>query len=159
VRRAASGSPRAARPQSRGSQPAVALSRRRPMGRPLSRPTVRVPRRFVVVALALVLAAVVRAASGIAEVSLARLPDAAAPTLSVTTDTLDPPTSLSATGGAVALLSWTATVDTYATGYDVLRGSVSGGPYSVVGSITPRTTVTTGDTPPASGTWYYVVRS
>jgi hypothetical protein len=120
---------------------------------------VRVPRRFVVIALALVLAPVASAASGTAEVSLARLTDAAAPTLSVTTDTLDPPTSLSATGGAVALLSWTATVDTYATGYDVLRGSVSGGPYSVVGSVTPRTTVTTGDTPPASGTWYYVVRS
>src|SRR4029077_14666749 len=28
-----------------------------------------------------------------------------------------------------------------------------------VGSVTPRTTVTTADTPPASGTWYYVVRS
>jgi hypothetical protein len=120
---------------------------------------VRAPRRLVVIALALVFAPVLVAASGTGEVSLARLTDAAAPTLSVTTDTLDPPTSLTASGGTSASLSWTATVDTYATGYDVLRGSVSGGPYSVVGSVAPRTTVTTGDTPPTSGTWYYVLRS
>ena len=119
----------------------------------------RVPRRFVVVALALALGPVVSAASGTAELSLARLTDAAAPTLSVTTDTLDPPTALSATGGASASLSWTATVDTYATGYDVLRGTASGGPYSVVGSATPRTAISATDTPPASGTYYYVLRS
>jgi hypothetical protein len=91
--------------------------------------------------------------------SLARLADTATPTWSIQTDTLDPPTSLSAVGGAFAALSWTATVDTYATGYNVLRGTASGGPYSAIGTVTPRTTVSTNDTPAASGTYYYVLQS
>jgi hypothetical protein len=116
-------------------------------------------RRAIVIGLAVVLTPIVAAASGTADVSLARLTDTAQVTQSVTTDTLDPPTSLSATGGSSVSLSWTATVDTYAAGYDVLRGSVTGGPYSVVSSVTPRTTTSTTDSPTASGTWYYVLRS
>ena len=91
--------------------------------------------------------------------SLARLSDATAVTLAASTDTLDPPTSLAATGGANAALSWTATTDTYASGYDLQRATVSGGPYAVVATLTPRTTVATTDTPPANGTYYYVLRS
>jgi hypothetical protein len=94
-----------------------------------------------------------------AGVSLARLTDPATTTLAVSTDTLDPPTSLAATGGTTASLTWTATIDTYATGYDLQRGTVSGGPYSVVASITPRTTVATTDSPASNGTYYYVLRS
>lgn len=75
-----------------------------------------------------------------------------------TSDTLDPPTSLGATGGASADLSWTATVDTYASGHRVLRGTASGGPYSQIAEITPRTTTTYTDSP-ADGTYYYVVRA
>ncbi|MEO5941304.1 MAG: hypothetical protein ABIZ72_09870, partial [Candidatus Limnocylindrales bacterium] len=52
-----------------------------------------------------------------AEVALARLSDSAASTKVISTDTLDPPTSLAAIGGSTAALSWTATTDTYATGY------------------------------------------
>jgi hypothetical protein len=92
-------------------------------------------------------------------VSLARLTDLATSTKAISTDTLDPPTGLAATGGANASLTWTATADTYASGYDLQRAAVSGGPYSVVASITPRTTVAATDTPPTSGTWYYVLRS
>lgn len=92
-------------------------------------------------------------------ISLARLTDTAAVTLAASTDTLDPPTSLVATGGAVAALAWTATPDSYASGYDLQRATVSGGPYAVIASITPRTTVATTDTPPANGTYYYVLRS
>lgn len=94
-----------------------------------------------------------------AEASLARMNDSATATASVGTDTLDPPTSLAATGGANAALTWTASVDSYASGYDLQRATVSGGPYTVVASITPRTVVSTTDTPPANGTYYYVVRS
>lgn len=93
------------------------------------------------------------------EASLARLTDAASTSQSLATDTLDPPTSLAATGGSSVVLTWTATVDTYASGYDLRRATVSGGPYSVVASISPRTTVTATDTPAGTGTYYYVLRS
>jgi hypothetical protein len=92
-------------------------------------------------------------------VSLARLTDTTTVTLAASTDTLDPPTSLAATGGTNAALTWTATPDTYAAGYDLQRSTVSGGPYTVVASITPRTIVATTDTPSANGTYYYVLRS
>jgi hypothetical protein len=98
-------------------------------------------------------------AGGHPDMSLARLVDTATTTRSITTDTLDPPTSLAAVGGLTAALSWTATADTYATGYQVQRAAVSGGPYSLVSTVTPRTTVSTTDTPVASGTYYYVLQS
>lgn len=118
----------------------------------------RPSRRLAFATLVLALTPVI-AGAGSLDVSLARLTDAATSTKSIGTDTLDPPTSLAATGGSNAALSWTATVDTYATGYDVQRGTVSGGPYSVVSTVTPRTAVATTDTPAASGTYYYVLRS
>src|SRR6266566_2666784 len=102
------------------------------------------------------LAAVVCAAP---DTSLARLTDSAASTQALGTDTLDPPTGLSAAGGSSASLSWTATVDTYAAGYEVWRATVSGGPYSLVSTVTPRTTTSTTNTPAASGTYYYVLWS
>jgi hypothetical protein len=94
-----------------------------------------------------------------ATASLARLTDADTTTEALSTDTLNPPTSLAATGGTSASLTWGATPDTYAAGYELQRATVSGGPYSVVATITPRTTVATTNTPPASGTYYYVLRS
>jgi hypothetical protein len=94
-----------------------------------------------------------------APISLARLTDTAASTKAISTDTLDPPTSLAATGGAQASLTWTATVDTYATGYELERATVSGGPYAVVSTVTPRTTVATTDAPASNGTYFYVLRS
>jgi hypothetical protein len=92
-------------------------------------------------------------------ISLARLTDPSTSTKAISTDTLDPPTTIAATGGGSASLTWTATVDTYASGYDLQRATASGGPYAVVASITPRTTVAATDTPPASGTYFYVLRS
>jgi hypothetical protein len=76
----------------------------------------------------------------------------------VTTGTMAAPTGLSATGGASIDLSWTATVDTHAAGYHVLRGTTTGGPYAEVAQVTPRTTVVLTDHP-AAGTYYYVVRA
>ena len=73
-------------------------------------------------------------------------------------DTLDSATSLGATGGTSVDLTWTATVDTYASGHRVLRGTASGGPYSQFAEVTPRTTTTYTDSP-ADGTYYYVLRS
>ena len=75
------------------------------------------------------------------------------------TDTLDPPTALSATvAGTTVNLAWTATPDSYATGHRVLRGTVSGGPYTQIAQVTPRTTTTYADSP-GVGTFYYVVRA
>jgi len=75
-----------------------------------------------------------------------------------TTDTLNPPTAPSSTGVLSTALSWTATSDTYATGHRVLRSGTSGGPYTQVGEVTPRTTTTFNESP-AAGTYYYVLRS
>jgi hypothetical protein len=91
--------------------------------------------------------------------SLARLTDSAATTQSFTADTLAPPTGLTAVGGTSAALAWTITNDAYATGYQVHRAAVSGGPYSQVGTVTPRTATATTDALALSGTYYYVLRS
>ena len=73
-------------------------------------------------------------------------------------DTLNPPTGLAATGGASVSLNWTATADTYASGHRVLRGTATGGPYTQIAEVTPRTTTTYIDSP-AAGTYYYVARA
>ena len=79
-------------------------------------------------------------------------------TASLTTDTLDPPTSLAATGGSSVGLTWTITPDSYATGYGLYRGATSGGTPSLISTVTPRSATSTADSPGA-GTWYYVLRS
>jgi hypothetical protein len=93
--------------------------------------------------------------------ALALLSDGETVASTFSTETLDPPTSLS--GSAALLLrvnlSWTATVDARATGYQVLRGTASGGPYSLITTITPRTTTTYQDTVPLPGQYYYVLKT
>lgn len=76
----------------------------------------------------------------------------------LTTDTLDPPTGLSATGGSSITLQWTPTTDAYATGYRVLRAAASGGPYVEVAQVTPQTTSSYSETP-SPGTYYYVLET
>lgn len=74
------------------------------------------------------------------------------------TDTLEAPSGLTATEGAVIDLQWTATPDAYASGYRIYRSDASGGPYTLVAEVTPRTATSYTDTPPA-GTYFYVVRA
>jgi hypothetical protein len=113
--------------------------------------------RLLVLLLAL---AVAHAIVGMAPaVSLARLTDTATSTQAFTADTLAPPTGLTAIGGTAAALAWTITNDAYATGYQVNRATISGGPYSQVATVTPRAATSTSDTPAASGTYYYVLQS
>jgi hypothetical protein len=114
-------------------------------------------RRLIAAAIAAVLVPALLGTSTVA--SLARLTDTASSSEAISTDTLDPPTSLAATGGSSVALTWTATTDTYATGYELQRGTVTGGPYSLVATITPRTTVSTTDAPGSNGTYFYVLVS
>jgi hypothetical protein len=77
----------------------------------------------------------------------------------LSTSSMAAPTALSATGGVSNIvLNWTATTTAYATGTLVLRSTTSGGPYSQIAQVTPRTTTTYTDTP-AAGTYYYVLQS
>jgi hypothetical protein len=93
--------------------------------------------------------------------ALAVLTDNEAVAATFSTETLDPPTSLTATAALLLRvnLSWTATVDLRATGYQVYRGTASGGPYSLITTLTPRTTTTYQDTVPLPGLYYYVLKT
>ena len=97
-------------------------------------------------------------AAGAPPTTLARLADTAISTESISTDTLDPPASLAAAGGASIGLSWVATVDAYASGYEIWRSTTSGSGYALMGSATPRSASSATDSPIA-GTYYYVLRS
>lgn len=104
---------------------------------------------------ALALACLVAAAP----VTLARFTSSPDTTGTFTTGTIDPPTSLAASvSGTTVTLTWTPTVSTAATGYDVLRSSTSGSGYAVVSSVTPRSAASTTNNP-GNGTWYYVLQS
>lgn len=91
---------------------------------------------------------------------LALMTDAETVASTFSTETLDPPTNLDVTGPLlVKTLTWTATVDSRATGYIVLRSTVSGGPYSQIATVTPRTTTTYVDVVVGLGTRYYVLQT
>jgi hypothetical protein len=75
---------------------------------------------------------------------------------SFSTAALVAPTGL--TVSAPADLSWSASTSSWADGTQVLRSSTTGGPYTVVGSISGLSTTTYADAP-GPGTYYYVVRA
>jgi len=90
-----------------------------------------------------------------------------APSMSVSTATLASPTGASAanTGCVVSSstkvkVTWTATTSTFADGYQVLRSTTNGGPYSVVGTVSGSNTTSYTDSSVAFlTTYYYVVRA
>ena len=92
---------------------------------------------------------------------LALMTDGETVVSTLSTETLDPPTGLAASAALLLRvnLAWTVTPDTRATGYQVLRGTASGGPYTHVATITSRTTTTYQDTVPLPGQYYYVLRT
>ena len=90
--------------------------------------------------------------------SLARFSAMTLASATLTTDTLAPPSAVAASGGANVTLTWSPSVDLYATGYDVYRSASTGGPYLFVTGVAPGTAVSATDAPPV-GTWYYVVRT
>jgi hypothetical protein len=102
------------------------------------------------------------------QMTLALATDTETVAATISADTLNPPTNLQCTGLPSCTvtfltkptLTWTATPDTYATGYQVWRSTTSGSGYTQVASVTPRTTTTWTDTAVSPlTTYYYVVRS
>ena len=94
-------------------------------------------------------------------IAVARMTDVETVAATFTTEVLDPPTSLDATAtlGLIVTLTWTPTVDTRATGYQVLRSTTNGGPYTQINTVTPRTATSYVDLPLVPGTYYYVLRT
>lgn len=80
---------------------------------------------------------------------------------------LSPPSSPSTAHGPCAVLSsasirvsWSATPSSWADGYEVLRSTTSGGPYSLVGTVGGVGTLTyLNASLPFSTTYHYVVRA
>ena len=108
-------------------------------------------KRFVLSAL--LVAVVVMGATG--QATLARLTDQDASTKSFSTDTLSPPTILAATPvGLTAHLTWTPSVDAYASGYEIWRSTTSGSGYALVGTATPGTASSVTDAA-GIGLFYY----
>jgi hypothetical protein len=97
-------------------------------------------------------------AGATAQRTLARFTDSDASTRSISTDTLSPPTNLAATGGLAASLTWVASVDAYAAGYEIWRSTTSGSGYGLVGTVTPGSAASATDSP-GVGVFYYVLRS
>ena len=114
--------------------------------------------------LALAVAMAIVGSSGLtlpATSTLAILGDIETAASTFSTETLDPPTAVNATALLFLTVSvtWVATVDTRATGYQVLRSTTSGSGYTLVGTVTPRSATSFTDLPLVPGTYYYVVRS
>lgn len=83
---------------------------------------------------------------------------------SISTATLAAPSNASASvvvcvplATRTVRISWTATASTWSDGYEVLRATVNGGPYSAVGTVSGQATVTYDDSSVASSTTYYYV--
>ncbi len=127
-------------------------------------PTRRRARRIALAAMVMLLAT-----PGPAGTSVAIATDQETVASTITADVLDPPTNLLCNAGLTTCslafvtkptLTWTATPDTYATGYGVFRSTTSGSGYVQIAAVAGRTTTTYTDTTvSALTTYYYVVRS
>jgi hypothetical protein len=81
---------------------------------------------------------------------------------SIASATLAAPTGLTATCVSLSsnvTLNWTATSSTFATGYEVLSSTTTGGPYTPVAPVSGRTTTTYTDTINLLQTKYWVVEA
>ena len=121
------------------------------------------PSRRLVVAAAIAGAVLV----GGARLAWATFTASATATATYTSATLAAPTNPATAAGTCSTVTgdqitvtWTATASTWADGYEIRRSVVSGGPYTVVGTVSGRTTTSfTNGSLLFSTTYYYVVRS
>jgi hypothetical protein len=102
-------------------------------------------------------------AASVTTTALAAFASTTAPaTATLATANLAAPTGLTASCVPLSsnvTLSWTATTSAAATGYIVLRGTTSGGPYSQIGTVNGRATTTFTTTISVLQTFYYVVQA
>lgn len=99
--------------------------------------------------------------------ALATMSSSASATATYSTATLNPPTSPSVIDGSCTILasasltvSWTPSTSTWADGYEVLRSTSAGGPFTVQGTVAGAGTSTYTDASlPFSTTYYYEVRA
>lgn len=111
--------------------------------------------------------AVVVALSVTASIASAQFQDGDGASHSISTDSLQPPTDPAATNGlcvagvgASIVVSWAATVSSWADGYEILGSPVSGGPYATVGTVSGANTTSYTATGLAfSTTYHYVVKA
>jgi hypothetical protein len=82
-----------------------------------------------------------------------------AATAGMASDTLQPPTAMTASGGSSATLGWTPSADAYASGYRVLSATASGGAYTEIGTATPIAATGYVDSPTVDGTYWYKART
>lgn len=126
--------------------------------------TARRTRVLSAVAVVLALAVMTAGAAGASWLST----DAASH--SISTDQLQPPTDLAAANGPCLLLglittpsvdlTWTATTSTWADGYEILSSTTSGGPYSVVKTVSGQATTSTRiESLELNTTYYFVAQS
>ncbi|MGQ0831874.1 MAG: hypothetical protein ACT4OV_09370 [Microthrixaceae bacterium] len=100
-------------------------------------------------------------------VASAAFTDGTTASASYSAGALAAPTSPSATAGTCStitgdrtVLSWTASTSSWASGYEIARSTTSGGPYTVIATVSGVSTTTYTDAPPAfSTTYYYAIRS
>ncbi len=94
-----------------------------------------------------------------APVTMARFNATATASASLAAGTLAAPTSLAGTGtSGQAVLTWTPSSSSAATGYELWRSATPGTGYAQVATVTPVSTVTATDAA-GTGTWYYVMRT
>lgn len=99
-----------------------------------------------------------------ASVASASFVDRGSASATLSTDTLQPPTNPSTSNGpctvgvaASVTVSWSPTPSTWADGYQVKASLVSGGPYTVVGTVGRTTTSYTVTGLAFATTYHYVV--
>jgi hypothetical protein len=102
-------------------------------------------------------------AASLAVVSFARASftsSAGAGPLTVTSGSLSPAGSpTAACSNGTATLGWTVTGTLWADGYDILRGTTTGGPYTHLAYVNSRTTLTYADATVTTGSYFYVIRA
>ncbi len=103
---------------------------------------------------------------GAPAVAMAHFVDEDSASLSVSTATLQPPTAADTSPGActeagdATVVTWTRSSSSQVAGYEILRSTVGGGPYSPVGIAAGQATESYTDSPLAfSTTYYYVIRA
>lgn len=119
-----------------------------------------------VVRMAVVAGAVVAGGLAAPAIAAAAFSDSATATMLVTSDVLLPATSPAAGPGTCTplstdriVLTWTATLSSWADGYEIARATSAGGPFTVIATVSAATTTYTDSSLSFSTTYHYAIRA